>query len=204
MDEKEILEQLKNRDHSLVPLLDSTGFPHYKNTHDVFEDVCSCILDMRIHYTPTGPAFRYPRLKKLLNGGSITPELILDFPDEILLPLKLSHQKLESLKICAKKWVEESLGQLNWVRLSDEEVLSYLQGIKGVGDWTKQMILMFTLKRSDIFPKGDYQLTKAMCEYYGLEEKKGIQEELEQIASNWTPYRSVVVRCFWKWRRAKS
>ena len=62
------------------------------------------------------------------------------------------------------------------------------------------MILLFTLERHDIFPTGDYQLKKAMCEAYHLEENKSLEGKMEAIASKWSPYRGVACRYLWRWR----
>lgn len=200
MVEVDALEELKAKDLKLAQVIEQVGDVSFNNTHNVFEDLVSCILDMRIHYTPTAPAFRYPRLKKLLNGAPIVPTSIEEMPAEMLAELKMSHQKDESLKLWVTKWKEKQLDLIDWRSLTDEEVSKKLHGVKGIGGWTKQMILLFTLERPDIFPLGDYQLTKAMCEIYELNEDRNIKWKLENIAERWRPNRSLAVRFLWRWR----
>ncbi|MEM9327064.1 MAG: hypothetical protein AAGA85_15455 [Bacteroidota bacterium] len=197
---EEMLAQLKGRDSALDGIIERIAFPQIKNTHDVFEDLSSCILDMRIHYAPSRAAFRYPRLKQLIKGARITPDLILRMPDEVLLPLKLSQQKHESLRLWATKWKDEALAELDWFSMTDAEVAKTLDGIKGMSSWTTQVILLFTLERPDIFPVGDYQLKKAFSEVYHLEENKALVPKMTKIAEAWRPYRSLGCRYLWKWR----
>ena len=200
MSQRGIIEHLE-KDSILRDVLDVTPFPEYINTGDLFEDLASCILDMRIHYAGSNAAFRYKRLKGMIDGEPITPDLILDMPPVIEAALKLSRQKKESLELLAKRWLEE-WHAVDWSNMSDEEVSELLQTVKGIGKWSIQMILMFTLERPDLFPNGDYQLRKAMCEVYSLDEDdKALSDQLEEIASGWAPYRSVAVRYLWKWRR---
>ena len=122
---------------------------------------------------------------------------------KILASLKLSHQKAGSLKDWSKKWTSENLDQLEWKTLSDEEVFEKLNGIKGVGLWSMQMILMFTLERHDVFPISDYQMKKAICDVYGIEEDKNINDKMLQLSDKWIPHRSIAVRYLWRYRELK-
>ncbi len=198
---QEQIEHLRKADPVLSSVIDSMEVPAYRNTHDVFEDLASCILDMRIHYVPTNAAFRYPRLKKLLNGAPINPDTFLNPELEVLGHLKLSHQKDKSLKLWAARWVENKYHKIDWANLTDGEVFALLDGIKGVGEWTVLMILLFTLERPNIFPSSDYQLKKAMCEAYNLIEDKELEGKLSQIANHLHPYKSLATRYLWQWRR---
>ena len=194
------LDYLCSKDEVLEGVIIRTGLPGFENTRDVFEDLVSCILDMRIHYAPTAPAFRYPLLKRLIGGRKITPQIVEDLSTKVLSELKLSHQKDETLKAWATKWRKERLDKVDWYALTDGEVFDHLNGIKGVGKWSKQMILLFTLERPDIFPESDYQLSKAMCDAYCLKEDKRLRTQMKEISNQWVPFRSLAVRCLWRWR----
>ena len=174
-------EELRKSDLILRAVIDSVDFPEYSNTHDVFEDLCSCILDMRIHYAGSNAAFRYKRLKKLIRGASISLEFVLGKDPDYWGPLKLSRQKTESLELWAEYWLEHEPDSLDWAAMSDEEVYGLLGPIKGVSLWTVQMILLFTLERPDELPVNDYQLKKAVCEVYGYEEDKNLPKRIEAI-----------------------
>ena len=87
---------------------------------------------------------------------------------------------------------------------SDQTIIDELTQIKGVGIWTAQMLLIFNLTREDIFPLGDLAIRDAMIRLYGLDElrndKKQLYPRLEQIARQWSPYRSIASRYLWHWR----
>ena len=177
--------------------------PLYANTHNVFEDLASCVLDMRIHYAGSKAAFRYKRFKRLMNDAPLAPDSLGTMPREVLTELKLSRQKHETLELLGAFWRAERLDEVEWTGLTDAEVLDRLAGVKGIGEWTVQMILIFTLERPDILPMTDYQFRKAMCELYHLPEDKQLTPRIAELAEAWSPYRSLAVRYLWRWREAR-
>ena len=199
--QEEPLSYLCRKDPQLADLIRSLGPISYSNTRNVFEDVVSCILDMRIHYAPSHAAFRYPRLKKILKGKPLQPSDVQHLSEEVLLELKLSRQKHNSLKLWADQWIDKEMDDVDWYALEDSEVREQLVQVKGVSDWTVQMVLMFTLERPDIFPVSDYQLAKSMAEVYGLGRQNPLKA-MEKTAELWRPYRSLAVMYFWQWRRS--
>src|ERR1700752_1075661 len=132
-----------------------------------------------------------------LAGEPLTPEGILKLTDEQLRSVGLSKQKSAYLKDLATKAVA---GQLDFSRLQelpDEEVIKHLTQVKGIGVWTAQMFLMFTLKRPDVLPTGDYGVQAAIKKHY---RKRQLPKPhvMEKIARPWAPYRSVA--CWYLWR----
>jgi DNA-3-methyladenine glycosylase II len=91
-----------------------------------------------------------------------------------------------------------------WHRMNDEEVLKKLTSIKGVGTWTGQMILMFSLNRPDVFPVDDLGIRQTISELYGLEAKryKDLSKEITAIADNWRPYRTYACKLLWHYKDA--
>jgi DNA-3-methyladenine glycosylase II len=85
--------------------------------------------------------------------------------------------------------------------MSDDEIIDYLLPIKGVGKWTVEMMLIFTLQRPDVFPVDDLAICQKMVQLYGLTETgKNLKKKLISIAENWSPYRSIVTRAIWKYK----
>ena len=154
---------LAERDPVLARIIHRIPEPLYGNTHNVFEDLASCVLDMRIHYAGSKAAFRYKRFKRLMNDAPLAPDSLGTMPREVLTELKLSRQKHETLELLGAFWRAERLDEVEWTGLTDAEVLDRLAGVKGIGEWTVQMVLIFTLERPDILPMTDYQFRKAMC-----------------------------------------
>src|SRR5579863_10628737 len=101
-----------------------------------------------------------------LAGEPLTPEGILKLSDTQLRSVGLSKQKSSYLKDLAEK---TAAGQLDFSRLaelSDEEVIEHLTQVKGIGVWTAHMFLMFSLRRQNVLPTGDYGIRMAIFKYY--------------------------------------
>ncbi len=161
-----------------------------------------------------------------LAGEPLTPQGILKLTDEQLRAVGLSKQKSAYLKDLAAK---TSSGLLDFARLPelpDEEVIAHLTQVKGIGVWTAQMFLMFSLKRENVLPTGDYGVRMAMFKHYldvakakpaktiavkakkssakkaAAKAKKKIKlpdpKQMEKIAKLWHPYRSVACWYLWK------
>jgi DNA-3-methyladenine glycosylase II len=158
-----------------------------------------------------------------LAGEPLTPENILKLSEEQMRGAGLSKQKSAYLKDLAAK---TSSGLLDFARLSDlpdAEVVEHLTQVKGIGVWTAQMFLMFTLKRENVLPTGDFGVRMAMYKHYfevqrakvakklsaakkSATAKKGRKrkiklptpEQMERIAKRWEPYRSVACWYLWK------
>ncbi|GAB5476144.1 MAG: DNA-3-methyladenine glycosylase [Maribacter sp.] len=158
---------------------------------DVFEDLVSCILDMQIRYR--GNAVRYKKMKQLLNGAQITHKNLFSIDDEGLQHMNMSGQKYKALMNLCIYWEEQRLDNTNWHSLNDNEVRNILTKIKGVGNWTIDMILLFTLQRENIFPKDDFHLKKIMKRVYEISEDKNLEKEMQYIAEDWQPYSSIAV-----------
>jgi len=132
-----------------------------------------------------------------LAGDPLTPDGILRLSDEQLRSVGLSKQKSAYLKDLASK---TSDGLLNFARLpemTDEEVIEHLTQVKGVGVWTAHMFLMFSLRRPNVLPTGDYGVQVAIKKHY-KKRKLPKPKDMEKIAKAWEPYRSVA--CWYMWR----
>ena len=132
-----------------------------------------------------------------LAGEPLTPEGILKLSDEQLRSVGLSKQKSSYLKDLAAK---TSAGLLNFAQLpemTDEEVIQHLTQVKGIGVWTAHMFLMFSLRRPNVLPTGDYGVQMAIRKHY-KKRKLPKPKDMEKIARLWEPYRSVA--CWYMWR----
>jgi len=157
----------------------------------------------------------------VLAGEPLTPEGILKLTEEQLRGVGLSKQKSSYLKDLSAKTASGLLNFAKLPDLPDEEVIEHLTQVKGIGVWTAQMFLMFTLKRPNVLPTGDFGVRMAMYKHY-LEvqrakvpaKKRGAKkaakksrprkiklptpEQMEKIAKCWEPYRSVACWYLWK------
>jgi DNA-3-methyladenine glycosylase II len=155
-----------------------------------------------------------------LAGEPLTPDGILKLTNEQMRSAGLSKQKTSYLKDLSEKTASRLVDFAKLPDLPDEEIIEHLTQVKGIGVWTAQMFLMFTLKRPNVLPTGDFGVRMAMYKHY-LEvqrakapAKKGPKksakkgrprkiklptpEQMEKIAKCWEPYRSVA--CWYLWR----
>jgi DNA-3-methyladenine glycosylase II len=139
--------------------------------------------------------------------GNQTPRLeeVLDTPDNVLRSAGLSASKLMYMKEVARYFVANPLTPARAARLTDEELVFRLTAIKGVGEWTVQMLLMFGLARPDVFAPGDGGIRSAMIRLYNLQHlnKKDLLREMELIAENWRPFRTYACLHLWDWKDGK-
>ncbi len=132
-----------------------------------------------------------------LAGDPVTPEGILKLTDEQLRSVGLSKQKSGYLRDLATKTAAGVLDFSQLAGMTDDEVIKHLTQVKGIGVWTAQMFLMFTLRRPDVLPTGDYGVQAAMKKHY-RKRKLPKPKEMEKIARRWAPYRSIA--CWYLWR----
>ncbi len=141
------------------------------------------------------------RFEKLFPKNYPHPELVLKAAVETMRAAGLSYQKAGYIQNIARFSLEESLDYKKLKKLEDEELITYLTQIKGVGRWTTEMVLMFTLGRENIFPADDLGIQTAMRKLYNIrEEKKEFKEKMLKIASRWAPYRTLACRYLWRYK----
>ncbi len=132
-----------------------------------------------------------------LAGDPVTPEGILKLTDAQLRSVGLSKQKSSYLKDMAQRAVRGELDFSRLPEMTDAEVIQHLTQVKGVGVWTAHMFLMFTLRRPDVLPTGDFGIQMAMKKHY-KKRKMPKPHQMEKIARLWQPYRSIA--CWYLWR----
>ena len=132
-----------------------------------------------------------------LAGEPLRPEGILRLSDEQLRRVGLSKQKSAYLKDLAQKTAAGVLDFSKLPELPDEEVIEHLTQVKGIGVWTAHMFLIFSLRRLNVLPTGDYGVQMALKRHY-RKRKLPKPKDMEKIARAWEPYRSVA--CWYMWR----
>ncbi|HXJ86897.1 MAG TPA: DNA-3-methyladenine glycosylase [Candidatus Binatia bacterium] len=132
-----------------------------------------------------------------LAGDPVTPEGILKLSDAQLRGVGLSKQKSAYLKDLATKTAAGLLDFSRLPDLPDEEVIEHLTQVKGIGVWSAHMFLMFSLRRPNVLPTGDYGVQMAVKKHY---RKRNLPrpKDMEKIARAWEPYRSIA--CWYMWR----
>jgi DNA-3-methyladenine glycosylase II len=139
----------------------------------------------------------HDRLAAVLAPAGVVPAALLAASDEALRGAGLSAAKARSLRDLAERVHGGGLA-LDWLhQLPDEEVIAHLVPVRGIGRWTAQMYLIFSLGRLDVLPTADLGLRVGVQRQYGLKEPPA-PATLEKLALPWQPYRSVATWYFWR------
>lgn len=182
------MKPLKN-DPELGKLVERYGELELEPSENPFERLVTSIVNQQLS-TSSAEAIR----QRLFSQFEIEPAAILAADPESMKEIGLSRQKIEYMKNVAEKFERENFSRAKFEAMSDEEVISELTEIKGVGTWTAKMFLMFVLAREDIFPVEDLGIRRGMEHLYELEQ----EEDMVSKAADWQPYRSIASLYLWK------
>src|ERR1051326_7514313 len=147
----------------------------------------------------------HKRFLALYDGKEPTPQQILDTPLTTLRSIGLSNAKTNYVHNVARFCIEHKLTDKKLMAMTNDEVIELLTQIKGVGRWTVEMLLMFTLGREDVFAIDDMGLQQSMIKLYKLDpsDKKQLREKLTKISLKWSPYRTYACLYLWRWKDNK-
>jgi len=189
------MEIVFERDPVLMGLYQKFGMPEVHIGEGLFNDLIRSIVGQQLSVMAAKTI--YGRFVQLFTD-QVDAEAIIEKEIEELRSAGLSGQKASYIKNVAVFFLENKLLDKEWDDLSDEEITELLIQIKGVGLWTIQMILMFSLHRPDVFPVGDLGIQMGMKQMYKLDlEGKFLRNEIVKIAEKWEPYRSVASKLVW-------
>jgi DNA-3-methyladenine glycosylase II len=196
-----IKAHLKKNDATLIPLIDNIELPAL-TSKDVYSDLLDSIVSQQLSVKAAGTIFS--RFLDLFPNRYPAPEWILTLEHEQLRAVGLSGQKANYIKNTAQFFLDNELIEKDWTTVADDDIIKQLTTIKGVGKWTVQMILMFTLQREDILPVDDLGIQQGIARLYNLDASaKTFKKEMEAIAEPWRPYRSIASRYMWRWKDTK-
>lgn len=144
----------------------------------------------------------FKRFLTLYKGKEPRPQQVLDTSFESLRAIGLSNAKVSYVKNVAQFCIDHTITDKKLLAMKNEEVIELLTQIKGVGKWTVEMLLMFTLGREDIFAVDDLGIKNAMVKLYKLHEtdKKQLKEKMLSISQKWSPYRTYACLHLWNWK----
>ena len=167
---------------------------------NVYLHLCSSIISQQLS-TKVAKVI-YARFLDLFKNKKPTPPQILEMPFEKLRSIGLSNAKAAYVHNVCRFFMENKITDARLNKLGNEEVIELLTQIKGVGRWTVEMILMFTLGREDVFAIDDLGIQQAITRLYDLDatNKKILKEKILAISSGWAPYRTYACRYLWGWK----
>lgn len=162
--------------------------------------LCASIMSQQLSTKVAKVIFH--RFLDLYNGKEPSPQEIADTPFETLRAIGLSNSKTQYVLNVAQFAIDEKLDDKKLRKMSNEDIIALLTQIKGVGRWTVEMLLMFTLGREDVFAVDDYGIQVAMKKLYKLDDtnKKEFKEKMLKIAERWSPYRTYACLHLWQWK----
>lgn len=144
----------------------------------------------------------HQRFLKLYPPKKPTIDLVLDTPFETLRGVGLSNAKTNYVRNVCTFFKEEKLTDAKLHSMSNEELIAYLTQIKGVGQWTVEMLLMFTFGREDVFALDDLGIQQSMIKLYKIKHsnKKELRDKMIKLSKKWSPYRTYACRYLWGWK----
>lgn len=191
-----------SKDPKLKKIIETAEAPEASGIPDVYNSLLRSISAQQLSVKAAATIFG--RFLDLFENRNPVPHALASKTVEDLRSVGLSNQKANYMLNIAKFALDNNFDEVDWNSLSDEQIIEFLSQIKGVGVWTVQMILMFTLNRHDVFPHADLGIQQAMQKLYGLEQTgKALVVEMNAIADNWKPYRTVACRYLWRWKDGK-
>ncbi len=186
---------LSKQDVALAQIISEITLPEIESTQDVFYDLMSCILEQQIHYRSTKKIFQ--KMLEAAEFDVLTPQNFEKFEDKAFEKYKLSESKYETALRVIEFWENN---EIDWQKLTDDEVREQLGNIKGIGPWTMDMILLYTLNRPDIMPLDDFHLKVIMTTVYGLNPKVKLKASMKDVAANWGQHKSTAVLYLLAWK----
>jgi len=191
---KKALTHLKKSDQIMAAIITRVGAYKIVYRDPTFQALARAIVFQQL--STKAARTIYDRLEQAA-GGAITPESIQNLSVGEMRRAGLSKQKIGYIRDLAEHAVS---GKIDFVRLhsiSDEEVITALTDIKGIGEWTAHMFLIFSLRRPNVLALGDLGVRTAVQRAY-RKRKLPTPKQMQQIARNWHPYCSVA--CWYLWR----
>jgi DNA-3-methyladenine glycosylase II len=187
-----ICDQLAFSDPELQKIIDTHGYPPFWSRPNSFESLVHIILEQQVSLASALSALN--KLKERIQ--ELTPARILLLTDEEMRASYVSRQKSSYIRYLAEALLSGQLKLEELPHLPDEAVRAQLVALKGIGNWTADVYLMFALQRADIFPIGDLAAVNALKRVKQLPAGT-TQEEMLKITEQWQPYRTLAAMLLW-------
>jgi len=186
---QQIFDFLAAKDETLAFILDNFGHPIIQKRDEGFASMCHIILEQQVSIASAKAC--YDKLHNHLGG--ITPEMMIAASETEFRSCGVSRQKTSYLKDLATKVISKELDFDSFTQKSEAQIRKELVTIKGVGNWSIEVYLMFCLQAPDIVPLGDIAIKNTLKELYQCE----TPEAMAAISENWKPYRTVASFTIW-------
>ncbi len=187
------LKHLSSSDPIFAEIISRVQLPKRRKRKDYFQSLCRSIIGQQL--SVKAAATIIDRFLSIFPDGELTPEAVLKISKVKMRKAGLSESKALYLKNLARFAIKhkEQFEKMN--EMGDEEIITFLIQVKGVGRWTAEMFLIFTLGREDVFSHGDLGLKNAIVKLYKL--RKPSERTIKRISDKWKPYRSHASLYLW-------
>jgi len=190
------LKDLSNADQRMGKLIEKFGPPNFNLMNNYYESLVRSIVYQQL--SGKAASIIYERFLDLFVFDIYPePKDILAVSIEMLRSSGLSYQKVNYIRDLSEKWQDGTMNLTDIDSMTDEEISSELIKVKGIGQWTADMFLMFTLGRPDVFPFGDLGIQKGVMIITNMN-RLPTQKEMERKTKKWQPYRTVAAWYLWK------
>jgi len=186
---EQVVEFLISKDETLRFILDTYGHPIIQKRQEGFASMCHIILEQQVSIESAKAC--YVKLENYFK--KITPENIYYSTDDELKSCGLSRQKIVYLKDLASKVLNNDINFESFATKSEKQIREELVTIKGVGNWSIEVYLMFCLQSPDVVPLGDIAIKNTLKELYDCQ----THEEMEKLSNNWKPFRTFASFTIW-------
>ncbi len=189
---KFLCNKLSRRDPDLKFILKTYGPPPIWTRTNSFATLIHIILEQQVSLVSARAAFY--KLKEKI--GTITPQKLITLSDAEMKACYFSRQKMVYARHLAEAIISKRVSLKKYSLLDDETIRTQLKGIKGIGDWTVDVYLLFALQRTNVFPTGDLAMMNALREIKKLPNDTS-KEKIITMSEKWHPYRSIATMLFW-------
>ncbi len=186
---QEAIDFLSQKDGVLKTIIADFGLPIIQKREEGFASMCHIILEQQVSIASAKAA--YEKLVSLV--GTVNPSNIYDAADQDLISCGISRQKIIYLKDVAQRVINKELSFSSLPMKTDQQIRNELIQIKGVGNWSIDVYLMFCMQSQDIIPLGDIAIKNTLIELYQCQS----EAEMLTVSSNWAPFRTVASFIIW-------
>ena len=192
---RKILEHFDRCDPVIAQLVREIGPFQLKKNRKYFQVLCKAIISQQIS-TKAAESIT-SRFWQLFDGHAPNPQGIGEMPESTLKGVGLSRQKVAYLKDLGRHFAEKSIRPHRLPHLSNEEVIGQLTGVYGIGQWTAEMFLIFSLNRMDVLPVADLGLQIAIQKLYGMKSRP-TTKKIHSLGKKWHPLETVATWYGWR------
>ncbi len=193
------LEALASDHERIARAVAQVGYPEERRRDHSFATLARIVVGQQVSVAAAASITR-----KLVDtlGGDLTAESVLDCPEEELRGAGLSRQKVSYLRSLATAEASGQFSLATLPKLADDDAMAAITAIKGFGEWSAHMYLMFSLGRPDIWPVGDLAVREGFKRIQGLEDRP-TPGQLKPLGEPFRPYRSALAMLCWRFCKAE-